>query len=129
MTTTRHQIPVERTGSFNGMDWEASYTITFTFTPGRPADLGTWPPTPAEDPELQFVSIDPPAGDCGAFTDLAQADLIDWAKNWLDEHFDRATDLAERERSQAPRTEEDRNQEEASQNGTDRDEDRLQGFR
>lgn len=84
MTATRHTIAACRSGSFNGMDYDNDYTITFTYRLGE---------------EPVFVSIDPPASDIGAFTDLAQADLIDWAKNWLDENADRATDKAEADRA------------------------------
>lgn len=85
MIATRHKISATRSGSHPSVgDWDADYQITFTYRPGE---------------EPVFVSISPDAGDHGAFTDLAQADLIDWAKNWLDENADRATDKAETERA------------------------------
>lgn len=84
MTATRHTIPACRSGSFNGMDYDNDYEITFTYEPGS---------------EPVFVSISPDAGDHGAFTDLAQANHIGWAKNWLDERFDRAIDKAEADRA------------------------------
>lgn len=82
--TTRHTISACRSGSFNGMDYDNDYRITFTFEPPG---------------GILFVSIDPPATDIGAFTDLAQGELSDWAKSWLDDNFDKATDLAETERA------------------------------
>jgi hypothetical protein len=102
MTTTRHKISATRSGQCTGMEGENEHEITFAYAPGRPADLGTWPPTEAEAPEVQFVSIDPGAGDHGAFSDLAQKHLEDWARDWLDDNFDRAMDKAETERRSTP---------------------------
>jgi hypothetical protein len=97
---TTHKIDVTRSGNSNGMDWEADYTITFNHVPGRPevrtlrnGDPG-WPADPAE---LEFVSISPDAGDHGGFTDLAQKDLEEWASNWLDENYDKALAVVERD--------------------------------
>jgi hypothetical protein len=79
MTTTRHKIAVTRSGRSNGMDWDCDYEITFAYTKGEPA---------------QFIAISPDAGD-----NLAQKDLDDWAKEWLDDNFDRAMDHAEADRT------------------------------
>lgn len=78
--TTRHTITAMRSGSHPTMgDWDADYAITFTI---------------ADNGEPVFVSIDPDAGDHGAFSDIAQAGLIDWATDWLDENADRAMEKA-----------------------------------
>lgn len=80
-----HKIDVERSGTTNGMDWEAEYVITYNFTPGCPETGPSYASggEPATGPEVEFVSITPDAGDHGAFTDMAQAGLDDWAKDWL----------------------------------------------
>lgn len=95
---TQYQITATRSGSHPTMgDWDVEHTITFTYLPGA----GPTGPTyasggePGHGPEIEFVSIDPDAGDHGAFTDLAQADLVDWAKNWLDENADKCAEVAE----------------------------------
>lgn len=69
---TQHTITATRSGTFNGMDWDADYIITFSIGTGT----------------LEFVSVRPEIGtlDHGAFTDLAQQDLDDWARDWLDEN-------------------------------------------
>lgn len=98
--TTRHQITATRSGSHATMgDWDVEYVITFTYVPGSPDTYdasrggpGGW--DPGYGPEIEFVSIEPDAGDHGAFTDLAQADLVDWAKNWLDENADKCAEVA-----------------------------------
>ena len=74
-SATRHKISATQAGHMNGMDGENDYTITFTYEPGA---------------EPVFVSIDPPSDDRDS-----QADLEDWAKNWLDENADRAMDAAQ----------------------------------
>jgi hypothetical protein len=75
---------------------EEEYEITFSFTPGSPDTYdksrggpGGW--DPGYSAEVEFVSISPGASDVGAFTDLAQRDLEDWADNWLqDDGYDEA---------------------------------------
>jgi hypothetical protein len=80
-----HKITVQRSGNHPTMgDWEAEYEITFEYRPGaapiiHPADNAD----PGYPAEVEFVSISPGASDVGAFTDLAQRDLEDWADNWL----------------------------------------------
>lgn len=81
---SKHKIAALRSGFTNGMDWEAEYTIAFSFTPGaapiiHPADDAD----PGYPAEVEFVSISPGAGDHGAFSDLAQKDLEAWATDWL----------------------------------------------
>jgi hypothetical protein len=98
MTTTRHTIAACRSGSYNGMDYDNEYTITFTYLPGWAGDRDD----PGYGPEIEFVSIDPPAADIGAFTDLAQADLIDWAKSWLDENAAECAEIAEQDSQPDP---------------------------
>lgn len=96
MTATRHTISATRSGSHPTMgDWDAEYEITFTCLPGADPTGPTYASggEPGYGPEIEFVSIDPDAGDHGAFSDLAQAWLIDWAKDWLDQHFDECMDL------------------------------------
>lgn len=83
-TATRHTIAACRSGSYNGMDYDLDYEITFTCQPG----------VAGGEPELQFVAIEPDAGDHGAFSDLAQKGLEDWARDWLDDNFDRALEKA-----------------------------------
>ena len=86
LPATRHTVAATRSGSSRGMDWEAEYVITFTYAPGL------------AEPELLFVAIDPGADDVGAFTDLAQKDLEDWAQEWLDENYAECLEIAERGR-------------------------------
>lgn len=83
---TQHKITALRSGSHPTMgDWEAEYEITFTSTKGSPDYYnkagGHW--EQGYPAELEFVSIKPDAGDHGAFTDLAQQGLEDWASDWL----------------------------------------------
>lgn len=93
-----HKITAIRSGSHPTMgDWDADYEITFTYTPGaapviHPADTAD----PGYPAEAEFVSISPGAGDHGAFSDLAQKGLEDWARDWLqDEGYDEACAIAE----------------------------------
>lgn len=105
MTATRHTITAIRSGSHPTMgDWDAEYVITFSVVPGA----GPTGPTyasggePGYPAEVEFIAIEPDAGDHGAFTDLAQAGLVDWAKNWLDENYDECLDAAEADRQPDP---------------------------
>lgn len=86
MAGTRHKIIAIRSGSHNGMDWEAEYEITFEYRPGSPDHWnkagGHWEQGWAD--EVEFVSISPGAGDHGAFSDIVQRSLEDWAADWLD---------------------------------------------
>jgi hypothetical protein len=97
-TTTRHKITANQSGTYNGMDYDLEYEVTFTFLPGAAATFDD----PGYGPEVDFVSISPDAGDHGGFTDLAQRDLVAWAVDWLDEHHAECCDLAEAEREPDP---------------------------
>lgn len=105
--STQHTITAVRAGYTNGMDWEAEYVITFNYLRGaapiiHPADNAD-PGWPAE---IEFVSVKPVIGtvDAGAFTDLAQRDLDDWATEWLDENYTEAVDEAETDMQPDPDT-------------------------
>ncbi len=95
--STLHKITACRFGSHPTMgDWESEYTITFSYVRGaapimHPADKAD-PGWPAE---IEFVSISPGAGDHGAFSDLAQRDLEDWAEDWLLDNEDECIVKAE----------------------------------
>jgi hypothetical protein len=95
---TTHKIRWLRTGSYNGMDWEAEHEITFRFRPGRPAKMylrNGDPGYPADPDEVEFVSITPDAGDHGAFSDIAQRNLESDAQEWLEtDGFDEAIQIA-----------------------------------
>jgi hypothetical protein len=100
---TTHKITTERSGSVNGMDFDAEYEITFTFLDGAPEQGPSYAHggQPADPDEIEFVSVKPVIGvvDAGAFTDLAQKDLDDWATDWLQEDgFGAAVSLATDER-------------------------------
>lgn len=98
MAATTHKIGTTRSGTTNGMDWDADYEITFLYRPGRPAKMylrNGDPGYPEDPPEVEFVSVSPDAGDHGAFTDLAQQGLEDWASDWLQgDGFDLAIEKA-----------------------------------
>lgn len=88
-----HTIVALHYGHANGMDFENEYLITFDYTPSAPdfynpaiGGPGGW--SPGNPAEVSFVSVEPVIGtlDAGAFTDLAQRDLDDWAKDWIDEN-------------------------------------------
>lgn len=82
---TEYKISATRTGSHETMgDWDADYEITFRVIRHAPGahEFGGMNPEPTE---VVFVSISPDAGDHGAFSDLAQRDLEDWAQGWLDD--------------------------------------------
>lgn len=92
-----HKIETTRSGTTNGMDWDVDYTITYTFTPGCPETGPSYASggEPATGPEIEFASITPGAGDHGAFSDMAQAGLEDWAKDWLaGDGYDQAVEHA-----------------------------------
>lgn len=84
-----HKITVTRTGYDNSVgDWEAEYEITFRAE-------GNSVQSECDDMILHFVSITPDAGDHGAFSDLAQKGLKEWAQDWLDgDGYDRAVAVA-----------------------------------
>lgn len=96
--STQHSIVAIRSGHTDGMDWEAEYRIQFNYVRGadpiiHPADNAD-PGWPAE---VEFVSVKPVIGvvDAGAFTDLAQRELDQWAEDWLDENYVDAVEKAE----------------------------------
>ena len=96
---TEHKIDATRSGSLNGMDWDAEYIITFSYVSGSPDYYNTagghW--EQGWGPEVSLVSVVPEIGvlDHGAFTDLAQKDLDNWAADWLDEHMGECIEIAE----------------------------------
>lgn len=97
MSATLHKIEACRSGTYNGMDFDEEYTITFSYTRGS-GDYwngmgGHW--EQGYPAEVEFISISPDAGDHGAFTDLAQAQLVQWARDWLDDNYDNCVDRAE----------------------------------
>lgn len=93
-----HKIKWLRYGHQNGMDWESEHTITFRFRTGRPAVMHLRngdPGYPADPDEIELVSIEPGAGDHGAFSDIAQAGLESEAQDWLEgDGFDAALEIA-----------------------------------
>jgi hypothetical protein len=95
---SRHKITWLRSGTTNGMDWEDEQEITFEFRAGRPAKMylrNGDPGYPADPDEIEFVSISPGAGDHGAFSDIAQAQLESEADTWLSsEGYDAAVEIA-----------------------------------
>ncbi len=108
--SSQHKIDATRSGEFNGMDYDEDYVITFSYVRGAPATGPTYSSggQPAEPAEIEFVSVTPDAGDHGAFTDLAQSGLEQWAQFWLDEHYDECIELAEQDMQPDPDAERDR---------------------
>lgn len=104
MNATRHRITAVRSGAHPTIgDWDQDYEITFTYLPGaapiiHPADNAD----PGYPAEIEFVSIEPDADDHGVFSDIAQRWLIEWAKEWLDEHYYECIDHAEADRQPDP---------------------------
>ena len=95
---SKHKITWHRSGFTNGIDWEDEQEITFEFRAGRP-EVRTLrngdPGYPADPDEIEFVSISPGAGDHGAFSDLAQAQLESEADTWLcSDGYDAAIEIA-----------------------------------
>ena len=95
---SKHKIHWYRSGSTNGMDWEDEHEITFEFRAGRP-EVRTLrngdPGYPADPCELEVVSINPGAGNHGAFSDIADKLLHDEAQDWLSsEGYDAAIEIA-----------------------------------
>jgi hypothetical protein len=98
MSATHHKIDACRSGTFNGMDYDEEYVITFGYRSGRREVRylrNGDPGYPADPPEVEFISISPGPGDNAAFPDLAQKWLEEWANDWLDEHEDDAIEQAE----------------------------------
>jgi len=95
---SRHKITWHRHGTTNGMDWEDEQEITFEFRAGRPAKMylrNGDPGYPADPDEIEFISISPGAGDHGAFSDIAQAQLESEADTWLSsDGYDAAIEIA-----------------------------------
>jgi hypothetical protein len=100
MTATTHKIHALRHGSQNDVDWEAEYVITFRYSPGSKdywnRAAGLW--EQGWGPEIEYVSISPDAGDHGAFSDLAQRGLEEWAADWLADNADDAIEIAQYDR-------------------------------
>ena len=103
-----HTILAIRSGTHPTMgDFENEHTITFGYRPGSPDTYdaarggpGGW--DPGYPAEVEFISIEPGAGDHGAFSDLAQRWLEEWAADWLDEHHDECVEIAEHAREPDP---------------------------
>jgi hypothetical protein len=99
-----HKVTACRSGTTSyGMDYECEYTITFDYLPGAKPIL--WPTDHADagwPAEISFVSIDADVSEHGAFADLAMRDLVEWAKDWLDEHHDELVTQAEQDRQPDP---------------------------
>lgn len=102
---SRHKITWYRSGSTNGMDWEAEHEITFEFRAGRPA---VWnlrngdPGYPADPDEIEFVSVHPGADDHDGFSDIAQRWLEADAQEWLEtDGFDEAMSIVEADQDAA----------------------------
>jgi len=102
---SKHTIKTLQTGTHPTLgDWEVEYEITFEYRPGaapiiHPADNAD----PGYPAEVEFLSIKPDAGDHGAFTDLAQEGLEDWARQWIEtDGYAEACSIAEDERQQGP---------------------------
>jgi hypothetical protein len=103
---TTHTITAVRSGSFNGMDWEAEYVITYDYVPAAPdwydksvGGPGGW--NPGHGAEISFISATP-LPDAGAFTDIAVKELQDWAAEWLDDNYAAAVDAAEQDSQPDP---------------------------
>ena len=95
--STQHKITAIRSGSHPTLgDWDSEYEITFNYVraaapimhPADDADPG-WPA------EVELCAISPGAGDHGAFSDLAQRDLGEWAEDWLADNIAECIDKAE----------------------------------
>jgi hypothetical protein len=92
MTTTRHKISATRSGHTNGMDWEAEYTIAFTYLPGS-RDYwnkagGHW--EQGWGPEIEYISHEP-VSDYGP----AAENEVEWCKDWLYENEVECAEIAE----------------------------------
>ena len=82
-----HKIIALRSGTYNGMDWDAEYEIAFEYRPGAaPIFYPIEKADPGHPAELELISVKPVIGtlDHGAFTDLAQNELDCWAADWLE---------------------------------------------
>lgn len=91
MATSTHKITAIDSGSHPVFgDWEVEYTITFTFWPAERATLTC----PGAEPGIEFVKVEPLPRDQGAFQDLADARVRDWAEQWLEDHYDEAVQVA-----------------------------------
>ena len=91
MTATRHRVVATRSGHTNGMDWEAEYTITYSYLPGaapiiHPADNAC----PGYGPEVEYISHEP-VSDYGP----AAENEVEWCKDWLDENASECAEIAE----------------------------------
>lgn len=102
---SNHKIDATRSGTHETMgDWDVDYVITFDYVRGAPAQGPSYSSggQPADPAEISFVSITPDAGDHGAFSDMAQSGLEDWAQLWLDDHYDECIELAEQDNQPDP---------------------------
>jgi hypothetical protein len=90
MATSTHKITATRSGSTEREDWDIEYQITFTFWPSERATLVC----PGAEPGIEFAKVEPMPRDQGAFQDLADARVRDWAEQWLEDHYDEAVQVA-----------------------------------
>jgi len=104
MNRSTHTVRAVHSGTDGtGMDFDIDYEIVFSYLPGAPPILN-----PADNadpgwaPEISFIAVYPDAGDHGAFSDLAQKHLNEWAADWLNEHYDECVDLAKADRQPDP---------------------------
>lgn len=75
---SRHKITASRSGFTNGMDWEASYEVTFTHRRGALPDHTD----PGYPDAIEAVDIKPEYGSLDA---REKAEALDWAQSWLDD--------------------------------------------
>jgi hypothetical protein len=83
-----HKIIATMSGTYNDMDWEADYEITYNYRRGtRDSWSPSWGWLPGDPSEVELVSVKPLIGvlDHGAFTDLAQDHINAWAQDFLED--------------------------------------------
>jgi hypothetical protein len=95
---SEHKITAIRSGHTNGMDWEAEYTITYSYLPGaapiiHPADNAC----PGWGPEIEYIRHEP-VSDYGP----AAENEAEWCKDWLDENAAECADSAEQDNQPDP---------------------------
>lgn len=78
---TEHKITATRSGFTNGMDWEASYEITFEHRRHSPG-VHAYGVMNREPDEVEAVDI---KSEFGALTGREKTEALDWAQMWLDD--------------------------------------------